>query len=360
MSNGSKTITFLYDENGQRIRKAVTENGNTVTTEYVVSGKSVTHVIKGTEDLHIFYANGQPSHCKYGNSMYTYVFSLQGDVLGLKDNAGTLVVTYLYDAWGTILSTGGTLANTLGEINPFWYRGYVFDSETGLYYLRSRYYNSTVSRFLNADGSLYTGTNIFGSNVYTYCNNNPVNFTDLSGHSGILAYALIALGTCLLLTGCSNITDIDPLPYESAEEAAKAFSEATYSASLYIRHEYATIIYSRTINGVTTYGYTTPVLGDPHDIRISVSDNDIPFETTKVAVAHTHPNSDEFSGENSDTLEGDILMANTLGLDCYVVGPSLKLRKYSYSSGKVLPDTIDISPAPLSIEDKEILASQFQ
>ena len=51
-------------------------------------------MIKGTEDLHIFYANGQPSHCKYGNSMYTYVFSLQGDVLGLKDNTSALVVTY--------------------------------------------------------------------------------------------------------------------------------------------------------------------------------------------------------------------------------------------------------------------------
>ena len=58
MSNNSKSISFLYDENGQRIRKAVTENGNTATTEYVVSGKSVTHVIRGTEDLHIFYANG--------------------------------------------------------------------------------------------------------------------------------------------------------------------------------------------------------------------------------------------------------------------------------------------------------------
>ena len=70
-------------------------NGNTLTTEYVVSGKSVTHVIKGTEDLHIFYANGQPSHCKYGNSLYTYVYSLQGDVLGLKDNTGAIVEWFL-------------------------------------------------------------------------------------------------------------------------------------------------------------------------------------------------------------------------------------------------------------------------
>ena len=63
--------------------------------------------------------------------MYTYVCSLQGDVLGLRDNTGALVVTYLYDAWGKIISTGGNLANTLGAINPFRYRGYVYDGETG-------------------------------------------------------------------------------------------------------------------------------------------------------------------------------------------------------------------------------------
>ena len=104
MLNNS-TASFLYGE-----------NGNTVTIEYVVSGKPVTHVIRATENLHIFYANGQPTHCKYGSSMYTYVYSLQGDVLGLKDNTGALVVTYLYDAWGTVISTGGTLASTLGEM----------------------------------------------------------------------------------------------------------------------------------------------------------------------------------------------------------------------------------------------------
>ncbi len=94
MTDDSKTITFLYDENGQRIKKSVTENGVTTDTFYTVAGKTVTHVRKGTDNLHIFYANGQPSHCKYGNNMYIYVYSLQGDVLGLKDNTSALVVTY--------------------------------------------------------------------------------------------------------------------------------------------------------------------------------------------------------------------------------------------------------------------------
>ena len=181
MTDGSKTISFLYNENGQRIRKAVTENGNTVTTEYVVSGKSVTHVIQGTEDLHIFYANGQPSHCRYGNSMYTYVYSLQGDVLGLKDNTGTLVVTYLYDAWGKIISTGGTLANTLGVINPFRYRGYVYDGETGLYYLRSRYYDPNTCRFISSDSILGQTGGLLQHNLFCYCGNEPIKRIDKDG-----------------------------------------------------------------------------------------------------------------------------------------------------------------------------------
>ena len=58
---------------------------------------------------------------------------------------------YGYNAWGNILTTTGELANTLGQINPLRYRGYVYDTETGLYYLQSRYYDPEIGRFLNAD-----------------------------------------------------------------------------------------------------------------------------------------------------------------------------------------------------------------
>ena len=76
--------------------------------------------------------------------------------VGILDNAGTLVVEYKYDAWGKPLSTTGILADTLGKRNSFRYRGYVYDEEMELYYLRSRYYNSQSGRFVNAACLLYT------------------------------------------------------------------------------------------------------------------------------------------------------------------------------------------------------------
>ena len=91
------------------------------------------------------------------------------------------MVYYTYDAWGNILNTTGTLASTLGQLNPLRYRGYVYDQETGLYYLQSRYYNPTTARFLNADTFASTGQGILGNNMFAYCLNNPVNGCDPHG-----------------------------------------------------------------------------------------------------------------------------------------------------------------------------------
>ena len=76
---------------------------------------------------------------------------LAGRVIAILDADGNVVVSYMYDAWGAPLWCTGELAETLGKVQPFRYRGYVFDEETGLYYLRSRYYNAERCRFLNAD-----------------------------------------------------------------------------------------------------------------------------------------------------------------------------------------------------------------
>ena len=67
------------------------------------------------------------------------------------------MVEYTYDAWGNLLSTTGSLAETLGKLNPLRYRGYVYDHETGLYYLQSRYYDPEIGRFINADALVSTG-----------------------------------------------------------------------------------------------------------------------------------------------------------------------------------------------------------
>jgi RHS repeat-associated protein len=111
---------------------------------------------------------------------YFYVLNLQGDVIGIVDGGGNQIVGYTYDAWGNILSTTGSMASTLGQLNPLRYRGYVYDQETNLYYLQSRYYNPEWGRFINADSLLINGK-IIGLNLFAYSLNNPVNLVDPGG-----------------------------------------------------------------------------------------------------------------------------------------------------------------------------------
>ncbi len=72
---------------------------------------------------------------------YFYVRNAQGDIIGLANGTGDQVVSYVYDTWGKQVSISGSLAGSIGELNPYRYRGYRYDTETGLYYLQSRYYN---------------------------------------------------------------------------------------------------------------------------------------------------------------------------------------------------------------------------
>ena len=137
----------------------------------------------GNDTLTFIYgSNGHPMAVKYNYSYYYYVTNTFGDVLAILDDDGAEVVTYTYDAWGNILTTGGSMASTLGAYNPLRYRGYVYDRETGLYYLQSRYYNPTIGRFINADTFVSTGQGILGHNMFAYCKNNPVLYSDSTGN----------------------------------------------------------------------------------------------------------------------------------------------------------------------------------
>ena len=105
-----------------------------------------------------------------------------------------MVVEYTYDAWGRLLSTEGTEKLDIGLYNPLRYRGYVYDRETGLYYLQSRYYNPEWGRFINADKLLSTpGGNIVGNNIFLYCFNNPVMLYDSTGQSPLVIAAVFLL-----------------------------------------------------------------------------------------------------------------------------------------------------------------------
>jgi RHS repeat-associated protein len=114
---------------------------------------------------------------------YYYIRNAQGDITGLFDGSGTQVVSYTYDSWGKLISIDGTLKDTVGAKNPYRYRGYRYDTETGLYYLQSRYYNPEWGRFINADAFAGQPGELLSHNMFEYCADNPINREDQSGKS---------------------------------------------------------------------------------------------------------------------------------------------------------------------------------
>jgi len=176
MHNVDIDASFVYNENGLRVQKTV----NGVVTNYTLHGKNVVHMKTGNDELHFFYdAQNKPAVVVYNGTPYSYVKNLQGDIVAILDSTGSVVVSYVYDAWGKPISKNGTLANTLGTLNPFRYRSYVFDEEVELYYLRSRYYNPSIARFVSADAKIAET-----ANIYAYCNNAPIMLHDPNGFDG--------------------------------------------------------------------------------------------------------------------------------------------------------------------------------
>ena len=128
--------------------------------------------------------NGSVSSVLYNGVMYYYIKNLQGEIMQIVDENGNSIAIYAYDQWGkpTQMRQPTTTTVDLVNYNPFLYRGYVYDSDSGLYYLQSRYYDPVTGRFLNADIYCDTQTgSTLSTNMFAYCENNGVNFVDPSG-----------------------------------------------------------------------------------------------------------------------------------------------------------------------------------
>jgi RHS repeat-associated protein len=167
-----------------RVQKTVGAN----VTDFYYNGSLLLGQKTGTVAQYYTYdASGNLLAIYYNGAYYYYLRNGQGDIVGLLDGTGAVVVSYSYDAWGKPLATTGTLATTLGTDNPFRYRGYYYDTETGLYYLQSRYYDPDTCRFLNGDVLMSTGQGVIGYNMYAYCNNEPVVYSDSSGNNPAIA-----------------------------------------------------------------------------------------------------------------------------------------------------------------------------
>ncbi len=175
-----KVVEFEYNSAGLRVQKKVTDHGKTVTTEYIYHGSQLAGLTCGNDTLHFFYdTQGRPAQLEFNGKKYSYVSNIQGDVVGILEDAGTFIAEYQYTAWGINLTIDHSVNTDIAYLNPLGYKGYIYDCETGMYWLKSRYYLPSQQRFVNADGLVASG--LLSTNLYCYCVNSPVCKSDPSG-----------------------------------------------------------------------------------------------------------------------------------------------------------------------------------
>lgn len=214
-AKGSTNMSFTYNDDGIRTSKTV----NGVVHTYQLNGSQIVAESWGDKLIvYLYDASGAPIGMMYRTTSYAIntfdVFwfekNLQGDIVAVYNSTGTKVASYNYiDAWGNhsaSYTNGG--ASTGAQYNPFRYRGYYYDTDLGMYYLQSRYYDPNTCRFINADGYVSTGQGLTGYNMFAYCNNNPVNYVDYSGEISIGAASLILLFAGLLLALTSSESNV--------------------------------------------------------------------------------------------------------------------------------------------------------
>ena len=203
MEKTNSVIQFLYNADGIRTSKTV----NNVEHVYTLNGSQIVSEAWGDNLLiYLYDESGSPIGMQYrltsyaSNTFDTFYFekNLQGDVVAVYNENGVKVLSYTYDAWGNHTVTWHSYANhnIYASYNPFRYRGYYYDTETGLYYLQSRYYNPQWGRFLNADEIDYLGADgsLLSYNLYAFCMNNPVNRYEINGNWSLPNWAKVAIG----------------------------------------------------------------------------------------------------------------------------------------------------------------------
>lgn len=181
VDNGRKA-QYFYDHTGARVKKVV----DGVITNYHMAGDLLaSETCNGGTTWYVYDSGANLVAIIIAGKYYYYVRNVQNDIVALVDDSGKTVVNYVYDSWGKLLSITGSLKDTVGIQNPFRYRGYYYDNETGMYYLKNRYYDPGLRRFIGSDAittveaSLETFHN---RNLYIYCNQNPIVRSDSKGN----------------------------------------------------------------------------------------------------------------------------------------------------------------------------------
>ena len=180
------TITYKYNIKALRTRKY---NSDYTYYYYYDDNNNLIAMMQGGVVAYFYYdSNNSVTAMSINDSMYYYIKNLQGDITKIVNHQGKVMVEYTYDAWGNILKEKSNVTPsyaTVQDFNPFRYRGYVYDTDTGLYYLQSRYYDPKTGRFINADDTAYVDTNTgtpLSTNMFAYCENNVINNIDYNGY----------------------------------------------------------------------------------------------------------------------------------------------------------------------------------
>jgi RHS repeat-associated protein len=239
-------VTFAYDSDGKRVKKT---SGNTE-TKYYYNGSTLSGLVRTTTGntgttkttvQFVYDAEGKPFLLRLnGKTDYFYLYNGLGDVVGLVDSSNKVVVRYQYNSWGKVTLSEDTSGVSLATLNPFCYRKYVYDPETGLYCLGSRYYDPEVGRFVNADDTdviFAKPQELYHKNLYVYCDNNPVVRRDIQGYFWETLFDIVSLGASVVEV-CVNPGDpwnwagligdaIDLIPFVTgAGEATRAVKTA--------------------------------------------------------------------------------------------------------------------------------------
>lgn len=170
------TVTYTYDVNGLRTSKTIGDE----TTSYIYESGRLLRKELGSEVMMFLYGVEGVMGFMINGICYLYRKNLFGDVTEIYVESGQVVGRYSYTAFGEC--TVEIDEQGIATKNPIRYRGYCYDEETGLYYLKSRYYDPEIGRFITIDSISYLNAeSINGLNLYAYCGNNPVMRTDATG-----------------------------------------------------------------------------------------------------------------------------------------------------------------------------------
>lgn len=246
---------YKYNDQGLRIQK---KDYRGITWNYTYDGDKLIYESSQYGKLNFLYDENNMLYgfIKDNAEKYLYIRDNLQNIIAIATLSGEIVVKYTYDAWGKLLSITGTLASTIGSLNPFIYKGYYYDQESGMYYCKSRYYVPEWCRWISPDSIEYLDPeSVNGLNLYAYCGNDPVNRFDPTGHSwksfwngvgdwfsdnwvklaigaGAIALGVLTMGAATLISGAGIAAALSAMGTAALSSLAQAGISTAISAGI--------------------------------------------------------------------------------------------------------------------------------